>query len=123
MSENKDDDPVCRAAVDQALQAIGGKWSYDVISRLYYGPQRFNQLRRALGGITVKSLTDALRQLERQGIVRREVLPSMPVSVEYSLTEKGKDFRDVLLRMRVWGEKWLPGEKDEKDEKDENAEG
>ncbi|MBB6729968.1 winged helix-turn-helix transcriptional regulator [Cohnella zeiphila] len=110
------EDSMCRAAVDEALQTVGGKWSYDVISRLYYGPQRFNQLRRALGGITVKSLTDALRQLERQGVVHREVIPTYPVNVEYSLTEKGRDFRAVLFQMRAWGEKWLPGEKDEKAE-------
>jgi Predicted transcriptional regulators len=96
----------CEAAMGEALRVLGGKWSYEVISRLYYRTLRFNELRRSLGGITVKSLTDIVRQLESLGIVRREVIPTTPVGVEYSLTEKGKEYRAVLMQMREWGEKW-----------------
>ena len=96
----------CATAVAEALQAIGGKWAFPVIAELYYGPRRFNELRRRLAGISIKSLTDMLRQLERLEMLDRTVLPTNPVSVEYALTAKGRAFRAVLESMRVWGETW-----------------
>ncbi|WP_244860465.1 winged helix-turn-helix transcriptional regulator [Thermobacillus xylanilyticus] len=86
--------------------------AFAVIAQLYYQPQGFNQLRRNLGSITVKSLTDTLRHLERHQIVKRRVFPTIPVSVEYSLTEKGREYRAILLQMRQWGEKWIAARKE-----------
>ncbi|WP_246079642.1 winged helix-turn-helix transcriptional regulator [Paenibacillus piri] len=103
---NGNEEQRCLAAVNEALQVIGSKWAFHVIAQLYYRSQRFNQLRRSLGNISIKSLTDILRQLEQHQIVHRQVFPTIPVSVEYSLTEKGKEYRSVLLQMREWGEKW-----------------
>ncbi|RAR40674.1 helix-turn-helix domain-containing protein [Paenibacillus sp. MDMC362] len=82
---------------------------FQVITQLYYSRQRFNQLRRNVGDISVKSLIDILKHLEQLQIVNREVYPTptIPESVEYSLTEKGKEYRKVLLQMREWGEKWM----------------
>lgn len=57
--------------------------------------------------INTKSLGDTLRHLEKNGIITRKVYPAVPVTVEYSLTEKGKDFDNVLYAMRIWREKWL----------------
>ena len=104
---NRNDEQVCLVAVNEALQVIGSKWSFFVISQLYYGSQRFNQLRRNLGDISIKSLTDILRHLVHHKIVNRQVFPTIPISVEYSLTEKGKEYRTILLQMREWGEKWI----------------
>ncbi|UVI31559.1 winged helix-turn-helix transcriptional regulator [Paenibacillus spongiae] len=106
---NRNDEQICLAAVNEALQVIGSKWAFLVISQLYYGPQRFNQLRRSLSksNISIKSLTDILRHLEHYKIVNRQVFPTIPISVEYSLTEKGKEYRTILLQMREWGEKWI----------------
>jgi DNA-binding HxlR family transcriptional regulator len=104
---NEHENQVCLAAVNEALQVIAGKWAFPVISQLYYGPQRFNQLRRNLRGISIKSLTDTLRHLEQHQIVSRQVFPTIPVSVEYALTEKGKEYRAILMQMRKWGEKWI----------------
>ncbi|WP_218091491.1 winged helix-turn-helix transcriptional regulator [Paenibacillus solanacearum] len=104
---NRNDEQICLAAVNEALQVIGSKWAFFVISQLYYGPQRFNQLRRNLSNISIKSLTDILRHLELYKIVNRQVFPTIPISVEYSLTEKGKEYRTILLQMREWGEKWI----------------
>ena len=64
------------------------------------------QRARALG-VSTKSLTDTLRHLEENGIVRREAIATVPVTVEYSLTEKGRDFDSVLLAMKDWGSRWL----------------
>lgn len=99
-------DSPCYLPIKSAIEVIDGKWSYFVIAQLCQGAQRFNQLRRNLDGVSIKSLTDTLRHLEHCGIVNREVFPTVPVSVEYSLTESGKEYGEVLLKMRAWGEKW-----------------
>ncbi|MED4582353.1 helix-turn-helix domain-containing protein [Brevibacillus choshinensis] len=96
----------CYVPIRAAIQVIGGKWSYFVIAQLCKGPLRFNQLRRNLDGVSIKSLTDALRHLENCGIIHRQVFPTVPVTVEYSLTESGREYGDILLQMRQWGEKW-----------------
>ena len=57
--------------------------------------------------MSTKSLTDTLRHLEANGIVHREAKPTVPVTVEYSLTDKARAFDDVLLAMKAWGEEWL----------------
>ena len=58
-------------------------------------------------GCSAKSLTDTLKLLEANEIIIRTVQPTMPVTVEYSLTEKGRDFEGVFYEMRKWGAKWL----------------
>ena len=58
-------------------------------------------------GCSTKSLSDTLKSLENDGIIERKVYPTTPVTVEYSLTEKGKDFEPVFYEMRNWGAKWL----------------
>ncbi|MGG6313939.1 winged helix-turn-helix transcriptional regulator [Paenibacillus macerans] len=88
------------------LQILGAKWSFLVIFELSKGPKRFQQLRRALSIVRTQSLTDALRHLEKNGIVRREVFPTVPVSVVYSLTPKGLDFQTALKEMEKWAARW-----------------
>ncbi|MBW7454717.1 winged helix-turn-helix transcriptional regulator [Paenibacillus sepulcri] len=97
----------CFEPISAAIQVIGGKWSYSVIANLCQGTQRFNQLRRNLGDVSIKSLTDTLRHLEQCGIVNRTVFPTVPVSVEYSLTDSGREYGEILFQMRQWGEKWM----------------
>jgi DNA-binding HxlR family transcriptional regulator len=99
-------DERCLPPIREALQVVGNKWSTLVLAHLFIGPQRFNQLRRMLGEISTKALTDTLRHLERNEIVERKVFPTVPVTVEYSLTEKGRDFQLVLIEMYNWGQKW-----------------
>lgn len=86
-----------RELLDQVLD----KWSFAVLEELCDGPQRFNALRRAVPGVTAKSLTATLRRLERNGVVERRVLADRPVTVEYRMTPLGKTLRepvDALLR-------------------------
>jgi DNA-binding HxlR family transcriptional regulator len=106
MEYKKADEEACLSTIDRALQVLGGKWSFLVLAQLYLGPLRFNQLRKRLGDINTKSLTDTLRHLEQNKIIQRKVYPTVPVTVEYSLTEKGKDFQGVLIEMYNWGQKW-----------------
>ncbi|SFT09051.1 helix-turn-helix domain-containing protein [Paenibacillus sp. BC26] len=90
----------------EVLQILGDKWGFLVISELSKGPRRFKQLLRDAGVIKTQSLTNTLRHLEKTGIVLREVFPTVPVSVEYSLTDKGTDFQAVLLELDKWANKW-----------------
>jgi len=96
----------CLSSVNQALQVLSNKWAFLVLAQLYIRPLRFNQMRRQLGNISTKSLTDTLRHLEHNGIIKRAVFPTVPVTVEYSLTEKGEEFQAVIYGMYVWGHKW-----------------
>ncbi|MFC5406390.1 winged helix-turn-helix transcriptional regulator [Cohnella soli] len=89
-----------------ALIILGSKWAFPVIAELCKGPTRFKQLQRNTKQIATQSLTDTLRLLEQAGVVKREVFPTVPVSVEYSLTESGIDFQDVLKEMDKWANKW-----------------
>lgn len=104
MSKNLDER--CLPPIRAALNILGGKWSFLVIVQLSIGRQRFNQLRKNLADISTKALTDTLRHLENNGVVNRQVFPTVPVTVEYSLTEKGHAFRRVLIEMYNWGNEW-----------------
>ncbi|RAL24170.1 winged helix-turn-helix transcriptional regulator [Thermoflavimicrobium daqui] len=100
----------CLSFIGTATNIISGKWSFLVLSQLYTGSKRFNQLQRALNNISSKALTNSLRQLESAGMVQRQVYPTVPVTVVYSLTDKGIDFQYVLREMNNWGERWLSEE-------------
>jgi len=88
------------------LQILGAKWAFLVIAELSKGAKRFNKLHRDVAIIKTQSLTDVLRHLEQNGIVQRQVFPTVPVTVEYSLTEKGMDFQTALKEMDKWAKKW-----------------
>lgn len=93
-------------SIEKALNIIGGKWSFLVLKELYSGTKRFGELQKAIKSISPKALTDTLRHLEANGVLQRTVYPTVPVTVEYSLTEKGIDFHSVLKEMKRWGYKW-----------------
>jgi len=76
--------------VRQVLDKISDKWSMLLVMVLANGPRRFNQLRRDIPDISQKMLTQTLRDLERDGLVARQVFPTKPPSVEYSLTPMGQ---------------------------------
>ncbi|WP_327118442.1 helix-turn-helix transcriptional regulator [Nocardia sp. NBC_01730] len=88
----------------EVLAVLADKWVILVLSVLRGsdGPVRFNDLRRRLDGITQKMLTRTLRNLEREGLVRRAVYPTVPPRVEYSLTELGASIGELSHAMGVW---------------------
>ncbi|MGG3575102.1 helix-turn-helix domain-containing protein [Bacillus gobiensis] len=96
----------CNMAIEDVLSSIEGKWAFLVIGHLKKSPQRFNQLKRNLGSVSTQSLTNILRNLEENEIVYRQVFPTVPVSVEYSLTEKGTSLLAILKDMKDLGIKW-----------------
>jgi DNA-binding HxlR family transcriptional regulator len=91
----------CRA-VSAILQRIGDKWSVLIISRLGQGPRRFNEIKRMIGGISQRMLTLTLRNLERDGLVRRTVAPTVPPRVDYALTELGRDLLGPIAALAAW---------------------
>ena len=90
----------CLAA--RALETVGDRWSLLIVRDLLAGPRRFGDLRRLLTAVTAKSLTVRLRQLEAEGIVRREQEPGRK-EVRYELTDKGRDLAPVLEALVAWG--------------------
>lgn len=100
------DDTICVDSIKKAMEIFSGKWAFLVMGELYGGPIRFNELNKRLG-FSTKSLSDTLKHLEQNQIITRSVIPTVPVTVEYSLTQKGIDFQSVFLEMRNWGAKWF----------------
>src|ERR1700712_1399153 len=84
------------------LEQIANKWTVLILTVLCSGPLRFNEIMRRLDGITHKALADALKRLERNGLVRREVLPTSPVGVEYTITPLGKSLQRPFTALYDW---------------------
>ena len=84
------------------LEHITNKWSILILTVLCTEPSRFNEIRRRLDGITHKALADALKRLERNGLIYRKVLPTMPVGVEYSITPLGHSLREPFEALYHW---------------------
>lgn len=93
--------PECPVAITVSL--IGSKWKLLIIRNLLVRPWRFNELRKDLGGVSQKVLTDSLRSMEEDGIIIRTVYPEVPPRVEYSLSELGETLRPILKAMETWG--------------------
>ena len=91
----------CRAVSD-VLARVGDKWSVLVVTLLGQGPRRFNELRRAIGGISQRMLTLTLRGLERDGLVTRTVFPTIPPRVDYALTPLGRDLLQPVSALGAW---------------------
>ena len=103
MSEQKSvkDLPAC--PVETTLTLIGDKWKVLILRDLMPGTKRFGELKKSIGNVSQKVLTANLRQMERDGLVHREVFPEVPPRVEYSLTETGQTLQPVIEAMKNWG--------------------
>ncbi|MFS0787921.1 winged helix-turn-helix transcriptional regulator [Shouchella sp. 1P09AA] len=90
--------------VDTALEILVGKWKHKILFQLLHEDvMRFNELKRAIPGITQKMLTSQLRELEQNDIIQREVYPQIPPKVEYSMTPYGESLKPILDAMHSWG--------------------
>lgn len=92
--------------VEYTASIISNKWKVLILRNLIDGTKRYNELNRSVVGISAKVLTQNLKDLEQDGIVSRKVYPVVPPKVEYSLTEKGKELKGVLDKMREFGIKY-----------------
>ena len=90
-----------------AVELIGRRWSGAIISSLLARPRCFNEFLAAVPGLSDRLLTERLRELESEGLVRRTVISGPPVRVSYELTESGKDLEPVILALGKWAERWV----------------
>jgi DNA-binding HxlR family transcriptional regulator len=90
------------------MDMLDGKWTILIVRDLLAGTRRFTQLRTSLAGISPKTLTDRLRQLEDHGLVRRTIYAEIPPRVEYELTERGRGLQPVLVALGAWSAQTLP---------------
>lgn len=104
-ASRKNDKKSVSCPVETTISAIGGRWKVLVIHHLLDGKQRFGELTRLLGGISARTLTRQLRELEECGVIDRHVHQQIPPKVEYSLTPLGRELEPVLYAMHAWGEK------------------
>lgn len=95
---------VCPVA--KTAEIISGKWTLLIIRDLVEGTRRFTELERSLHGISPKTLSERLRDLDRQGIIVRESFAEVPVRVQYTLTDKGRALIPVIDCMRDYGKRW-----------------
>ena len=93
-----------KCPIEAAINIIGSKWTFLIIRDLLIdGTIRFGDLLRSLDGISPKTLSLRLRELEKVGLVERTVYPEIPPKVEYQLTEKGKSLETAFLELKKWG--------------------
>jgi len=108
LRENEHDPEDCRA-LSEVLSRIGDRWTILVVGLLAGGPQRFNEMRRSIEGITQRMLTLTLRGLERDGLVLRRQTNTLPPSVEYVLSDRGTTLLEPLLMLAKWGREHREG--------------
>lgn len=94
--------PLDVTATRPILEHIANKWTVLILSVLCTQPARFNDLKRRLDGITHKALSDALKRLERNGLISRKVLPTRPIGVEYTITDLGCSLREPFAALYNW---------------------
>ncbi len=85
------------------LDKIGGRWKALIIHQLMYGAKRYGEIRKGLPAITEKMLIQSLKELEADGLVRRDVKPVVPPHVSYELTTSGQALQPILQAMAQWG--------------------
>ena len=86
------------------MRIIGGKWTGSILWHLRDGPVRFNDLARMISGASKKMIVERLRRLESQGLVRREIMDTAPVSVQYEITDLGRSALTFLDELRRWSD-------------------
>lgn len=93
--------------MQSALQVLGGKWTFLIVYTLLDGKKRFKELERAVTGINTRMLVKDLKSLEENKIVKREAFATIPPTVEYSLTEKGRQLEATMLALNSWTNDWF----------------
>jgi DNA-binding HxlR family transcriptional regulator len=91
----------------QILDRVGDKWAVLILLLVRREPMRFNALRRAIEGISQKMLSQVLKSLERDGLIRRHAIATVPVTVEYSITPLGAGLAGAVDSLRNWAERNL----------------
>ena len=93
-------------SIEKALDVLGGKWTFLIIRDLFDGTRRFGELRQSLNGVSPKTLSARLRELEKKNVVERTAFATIPPTVQYCLTEKGRSLKPIIKAMKIWGAQW-----------------
>ncbi len=93
-------------SIEKALEVLNGKWTFLILRDLFEGTKRFGELRKSLCGVSPKTLSQRLKELEDKGILVRKPYSTIPPTVEYSLTEKGQSLKPIIKAMKLWGAQW-----------------
>ena len=109
MRKSKAPPPPKGCPMKACMALLGGAWTTNIVWQLSGGPRRFGELLKDISGISPKMLTARLRELEEKGAVSREVMPSSPPSVEYSLSELGTELVPVIDSIVRVGTRLLEG--------------
>lgn len=91
----------------RAVELVGKRWTGAIIRVLLAGPLRFNEILSRIPGISDRLLTERVRELESEAVLRRDVAPGSPVRVSYELTERGRDLESTLDALGTWAKRWL----------------
>jgi DNA-binding HxlR family transcriptional regulator len=97
-----DCNPGC--SVEAAISLIDGKWKCVVLFHLLRGTMRFNEIQRQIGGVTQRTLTNQLRELEDDGLIERKVYAQVPPKVEYTISPLGRSLEPILIALKGWGD-------------------
>jgi DNA-binding HxlR family transcriptional regulator len=89
--------------VETTFRIVGGRWKAAVLDQLFKGSKRFSELKRGIAGITQRTLSQQLRELQSTGIIERTVFPDTPPRVVYAITPLGRSLRPLLDAMCQWG--------------------
>lgn len=92
--------------IASAMEIIGNKWTALILRDLTSGAKRFGELEKSLAGISPRTLSQRLTDLEEHGIITKQTFAEVPPRCEYTLTEKGEDLVPILRQMAVWGNKY-----------------
>ncbi len=99
MEQTKDE-----CGITTTLKVIGSKWTLLIVRDLCEGTKRFGELQFSLTGISPRTLSARLKQLETDHIVKKKIYAQVPPRVEYSLTAKGRSLKEIIEQLRLWGE-------------------
>jgi DNA-binding HxlR family transcriptional regulator len=105
----------------QLLDRLSDKWMGLVIQSLSEGPRRYSEIARDIAGVSQKMLTQTLRSLERDGLAERTVTPSVPVRVDYRLTELGRSLLPVMRAVTEWAEQHMDDVRAARDDFDDRT--
>ncbi|XID92852.1 winged helix-turn-helix transcriptional regulator [Paenibacillaceae bacterium WGS1546] len=92
---------------EKAMELLSKRWTALIVFQLMQGPQRFARIESALPNLSGKMLSERLKELEAEGIVRRDVHPETPVRIEYRLTEKGQALAPLFDSIQRWSSEWI----------------
>jgi DNA-binding HxlR family transcriptional regulator len=93
---------------EHAMLILSRRWTGVILRALLAGTTRFNSISAYVPGLSDRLLSERLKDLEAEGIVERHVYPETPVRIEYVLTAKGEELREIVAVVQVWADRWIP---------------